>query len=157
MNKKDAIKFIDEKIVDIKSVIAATKVDEKISKNTRGTKLYALSRERRTIQLIRDLIEAGGDKVILPEDSLNTFTLLTTISSERVVRTGLEVAVGENILDVARRYPNKTIAKIEEQLGKKGLKVDVATNKIVKIEEQLDKKGKKGKKVDLMTNKIVEK
>lgn len=157
MNKKDAIKFIDEKIVDIKSVIAATKVDEKISKNTRGTKLYALSRERRTIQLIRDLIEAGGDKVILPEDSLNTFTLLTTISSERVVRTGLEVEVGENILDVARRYPNKTIAKIEEQLGKKGLKVDVATNKIVKIEEQLDKKGKKGKKVDLMTNKIVEK
>ena len=131
MNKKDAIKFIDEKIVDIKSVIAATKVDEKISKNTRGTKLYALSRERRTIQLIRDLIEAGGDKVILPEDPLNTFTLLTTISSERVVRTGLEVEVGENILDVARRYPNKTIAKIEEQLDKKGLKVDLATNKIV--------------------------
>lgn len=131
MNKKDAIKFIDEKIVDIKSVIAATKVDEKISKNTRGTKLYALSRERRTIQLIRDLIEAGGDKVILPEDSLNTFTLLTTISSERVVRTGLEVEVGENILNVARRYPNKTIAKIEEQLDKKGLKVDLATNKIV--------------------------
>lgn len=131
MNKKDAIKFIDEKIVDIKSVIAATKVDEKISKNTRGTKLYALSRERRTIQLIRDLIEAGGDKVILPEDSLNTFTLLTTISSERVVRTGLEVEVGENILDVARRYPNKSIAKIEEQLDKKGLKVDLATNKIV--------------------------
>lgn len=131
MNKKDAIKFIDEKIVDIKSVIAATKVDEKISKNTRGTKLYALSRERRTIQLIRDLIEAGGDKVILPEDSLNTFTLLTTISSERVVRTGLEVEVGENILDVARRYPNKTIAKIEEQLDKKGLKVDLSTNKIV--------------------------
>ena len=131
MNKKDAIKFIDEKIVDIKSVIAATKVDEKISKNTRGTKLYAFSRERRTIQLIRDLIEAGGDKVILPEDSLNTFTLLTTLSSERVVRTGLEVEVGENILDVARRYPNKTIAKIEEQLDKKGLKVDLATNKIV--------------------------
>lgn len=131
MNKKDAIKFIDEKIVDIKSVIAATKIDEKISKNTRGTKLYALSRERRTIQLIRDLIEAGGDKVILPEDSLNTFTLLTTISSERVVRTGLEVEVGENILDVARRYPNKTIAKIEEQLDKKGLKVDLSTNKIV--------------------------
>ena len=131
MNKKDAIKFIDEKIVDIKSVIAATKVDEKISKNTRGTKLYALSRERRTIQLIRDLIEAGGDKVILPEDSLNTFTLLTTLSSERVVRTGLEVEVGENILVVARRYPNKTIAKIEEQLDKKGLKVDVSTNKIV--------------------------
>lgn len=157
MNKKDAIKFIDEKIVDIKSVIAATKVDEKISKNTRGTKLYALSRERRTIQLIRDLIEAGGDKVILPEDSLNTFTLLTTISSERVVRTGLEVEVGENILDVARRYPHKAIAKIEEQLAKKGLKVDLATNKIVKIEEQLGKKGKKGKKVDLMTNKIVEK
>ena len=131
MNKKDAIKFIDEKIVDIKSVIAATKVDEKISKNTRGTKLYALSRERRTIQLIRDLIEAGGDKVILPADSLNTFTLLTTISSERVVRTGLEVEVGENILDVARRYPNKSIAKIEEQLDKKGLKVVLATNKIV--------------------------
>ena len=131
MNKKDAIKFIDEKIVDIKSVIAATKVDEKISKNTRGTKLYALSRERRTIQLIRDLIEAGGDKVILPADSLNTFTLLTTISSERVVRTGLEVEVGENILDVARRYPHRAITKIEEQLDKKGLKVDLATNKIV--------------------------
>lgn len=135
MNKKDAIKFIDEKIVDIKAVIAATKTSEEISKNTRGTKLYALSRERRTIQLIRDLIKAGGDKVILPEDSLNTFTLLTTLSSERVVRTGLDVEVGENILEVARKYPNKTLAKIEEQLGKKGLTVDPATGKIIELKK----------------------
>lgn len=131
MNKKDAIKLIDEKIADIKAAIAETKTNDKISKATRGTKLYALSRERRTVQLIRDLVEAGGDKVILPDDSLNTFTLLTTLSSERVVRVGLEAVVGDDILDIARKYPNKSLAKITQQLQTKGLDVDEKTGKVI--------------------------
>ena len=135
MNKKDAIKLIDEKIVDIKAAIAETKTNTEISKSTRGTKLYALSRERRTIQLIRDLVEAGGDKVILPDDSLNTFTLLTTLSSERVVRVGLEAAIGDDILDIARKYPNKSLAKITQQLQTKGMDVDEKTGKVIELKK----------------------
>lgn len=135
MNKKDAIKLIDEKIVDVKAIIASTKVDDKISKSTRGTKLYALSKERRTIQLIRDLIDAGGDKVILPEDSLNTFTLLTTLSSERVVRVGLEAEVGDDILELAKKYPNKSLAKITQQLQAKGLDIDEKTMKVIALKK----------------------
>lgn len=133
MNKKDAIKFIDEKIIDLKDEIAATKINGKISKSTRGTKLYGLSRERRILQLVRDLVEAGQDKMILPEDSLNTFTLITTLSSERVVRTSFEAEVGETLMDLAKRYPNKTINKIEEQLEKNGLKLDHSTMQVVQI------------------------
>jgi hypothetical protein len=135
MNKKDAIKLIDEKIADIKAAIAETKTNDKISKATRGTKLYALSRERRTVQLIRDLIAAGGDKVILPDDSLNTFTLLTTLSSERVVRVGLEAAIGDDILDIARKYPNKSLAKITQQLQTKGMDVDEKTGKVIELKK----------------------
>jgi hypothetical protein len=135
MNKKDAIKLIDEKIADIKAAIAETKTNDKISKATRGTKLYALSRERRTVQLIRDLIVAGGDKVILPDDSLNTFTLLTTLSSERVVRVGLEAAIGDDILDIARKYPNKSLAKITQQLQTKGMDVDEKTGKVIELKK----------------------
>lgn len=133
MNKKDAIKLIDEKIVDIKAAIAETKTSDKISKATRGTKLYALSRERRTIQLIRDLVEAGGDKMILPDDSLNTFTLITTLSSERVVRTSFVAEIGETLMDLCKRYPNKSINKIEEQLGRKGLKLDHSTMQVISM------------------------
>lgn len=135
MNKKDAIKLIDEKIVDIKAAIAETKTNDKISKATRGTKLYALSRERRTVQLIRDLVKAGGNKVILPDDSLNTFTLLTTFSSERVVRVGLEAAIGDDILDIARKYPNKSLAKITQQLQTKGMDVDEKTGKVIELKK----------------------
>lgn len=131
MKKADAIKFIDEKIDDLKAEIAATKVSTEISKNTRGTKLYALSKERRVLQLLRDVIEAGGDKVILPEDSLNTFTLITTLSSERVVRTGFEASIGESLQVLVKRYPNKTMNKIEEQLAKKGLMLDLTTYTVI--------------------------
>ncbi len=135
MNKKDAIKLIDEKIVDVKATIAETKVSTEISKSTRGTKLYALSKERRTLQLLRDLIEAGGDKVLLPEDSLNTFTLLTTLSSERVVRVGLVAAVGDDVLELAKKYPNKSLAKITQQLQSKGLDIDEKTMKVVELKK----------------------
>lgn len=135
MNKKDAIKLIDEKIADIKAAIAETKTSTEISKATRGTKLYALSRERRTIQLIRDLIAAGGDKVRLPDDSLSTFTLLTTLSSERVVRVGIEAVVGDDILDIARKYPNKSLAKITQQLRSKSMDVDEKTGKVIELKK----------------------
>lgn len=135
MKKTDAIKFIDEKIEDLKHEIAVTKVNAKISKTTRGTKLYALSKERRVLQLLRDVIEAGGDKVILPEDSLNTFTLITTLSSERVVRTGFEAVVGESLQVLVKRYPNKTMNKIEEQLAKKGLMLDTTTYTVVEMQK----------------------
>ena len=58
----------EEKIADLKAQITAMKTNESISKNTRGTQLYKLGRERRVLHLINSLITQVGDKVKFDED-----------------------------------------------------------------------------------------
>ena len=53
--------LVDEKIDELKSQIAAMKVNETLSKNTRGTQLYKLGRDRRVLHLIRSLLTLAGD------------------------------------------------------------------------------------------------
>ena len=97
----------EEKIADLKSQIAAMKTNESISKNTRGTQLYKLSRDRRVLHLINSLINQVGDKVWLYEDDMDTLVLITTLSGERAVRSSVEVHEGDSILELLQKYADK--------------------------------------------------
>lgn len=130
MKKTQAIQLVAEKIDDLKSVIASLKTNEAISKNTRGTQLYARSRERRVLNLITSLLQQCGDDVKLSETDMDTFTLITTLASERTVST-FEAKVGESFMDLVKRYPKRTMDKIETSLDKIGLRIDPATGKVV--------------------------
>lgn len=130
MKKTQAIQLVAEKIDDLKSVIASLKTNEAISKNTRGTQLYARSRERRVLNLITSLLQQCGDDVKLSETDMDTFTLITTLASERTVST-FEAKVGESFMDLVKRYPKRTMDKIEASLDKIGLAIDPATGKVV--------------------------
>lgn len=126
MKKTQAIQLVAGKIDDLKSVIASLKTNEAISKNTRGTQLYARSRERRVLNLITSLIQQCGDEVKLSETDLDTFTLITTLASERTVST-FEAKVGESFMDLVKRYPKRTMDKIESSLDKIGLRINPTT------------------------------
>lgn len=97
----------EEKIADLKSQIAAMKTNESISKNTRGTQLYKLGRERRVLHLINSLIAQLGDNVKFSKDDMDTFVLITTLASERAERTSIEVKEGDSILELLQRYADK--------------------------------------------------
>ena len=99
--------MVEEKIADLKSQIAAMKTNESISKNTRGTQLYKLSRDRRVLHLINSLINQVGDKVWLYEDDMDTLVLITTLSGERAVRSSVEVHEGDSILELLQKYADK--------------------------------------------------
>ena len=94
----------EEKIADLKSQIAAMKVNETLSKNTRGTQLYKLGRERRVLHLINSLITQVGDKVKFDKDDMDTFVLITTLVGERAVRSSIEVKEGDSILALLQKY-----------------------------------------------------
>lgn len=130
MKKTQAIQLVAEKVDDLKTVIASLKTNEAISKNTRGTQLYARSRERRVLNLITTLIHQCGDEVQLSETDMDTFTLITALSSERTVNT-FEAKVGESFMDVMKRYPKRSIEKIEASLDKIGLAIDSSSGKVV--------------------------
>lgn len=126
----DKIKLIDEKLAELKKSIAETKTSESISKNTRSTKLYALSRERRVLHLIRSLLENNDIK--LSADDMDTFVLLTTLASERSTQSPIVINEGDKILDVLHNYMDRKAVNIMKAAERKGLKTDYASGTFIK-------------------------
>lgn len=122
MKKNDAIKLIDERIVELKTVIAELKTSTAISKSTRGTQLYARGKERRVLELIRELCSHLTD-IKLSESTMNTFTLITTLNTERVKRTTVEVNEGDLVITLLKKYENvkNVYNKIMSAAEKNGL------------------------------------
>lgn len=125
------LSLVDEKLNELKSTIATTKTSESISKNTRSTKLYALGRERRVLHLIRSLIEANPD-IKLSKDDADTFILVTTLASERVVQQSIVIKEGDKILDIMQKYQERKGDSIKKAAEKAGLKMDYASGTFVK-------------------------
>lgn len=129
MNKTYA-KMLEERITDLKAEIATTKTRSDISKNTRSTKLYGLSRERRTLNLISSLISQLPDTFKLKEDDMNTLVLLTTLSSERASSSSIVIKEGDNILNILIDHPNLNKRRLEEKCEKLGLVCNYTTGVI---------------------------
>lgn len=126
---------VNDKIDELKSQIAAMKVNETLSKNTRGTQLYKLGRERRVLHLINSLVSQLGDNNIkLDETDMNTFVLITTLAGERVERVSVTCQEGDNILDLLQKYADKKDLqnKLAAYCEKNGLRLDYASGKVVK-------------------------
>lgn len=129
--------LVDEKINELKSQIAAMKVNETLSKNTRGTQLYKLGRDRRVLHLIRSLLTLAGDDdglVELSENDMDTFVLITTLAGERAERSSIEVNEGDSILELLQKYEEKKDLqkKLATACEKKGLKLDYVSGTVVK-------------------------
>lgn len=122
MKKNDAIKLIDERIVELKTVIAELKTSTAISKSTRGTQLYARGKERRVLELIRELCSQLTN-IKLSESTMNTFTLITTLNTERAKRTAVEVNEGDLVITLLKKYENvkNVYNKIMSAAEKNGL------------------------------------
>lgn len=131
--KSNRVQLIDDKLNELKAVIAETKTSDAISKNTRSTKLYALGRDRRVLHLIRTLMEANPD-IALDNADMDTFVLITTLASERTVQSSVVVNEGDSILDLLQKYADKKdiSTKLSKACEKAGLKLDYATGKVVK-------------------------
>lgn len=133
MNTTTKLSLVDEKLNELKTVIAETKTSDAISKNTRSTKLYALGRERRVLHLIRSLLESNPN-ITLNKDDADTFVLITTLASERTVQQSVEVKAGDKILDLLQKYADKKdiSSKLNKACEKAGLKLDYAKGEVVK-------------------------
>ena len=116
-------RLCEEKIADLKSQI------ESISKNTRGTQLYKLGRERRVLHLINSLIAQLGDNVKFSKDDMDTFVLITTLASER---SSIEVKEGDSILELLQKYADKKDIqkKLQTACEKVGLVMNFKTGLI---------------------------
>ena len=134
MNKSQTIKFIDEKVDELKSTIASLKTNETLSKSTRGTQLYAKGRERRVLLLIKELVSNCNAETKLSEPSMNTLTLITTLASERTQQKAVEVKEGDKLMDLLKKYEDKKdiLKKLQTAAEKIGCVVDFASQSIVK-------------------------
>lgn len=129
--------LVEEKIDELKKAIATMKVRNiedptdptYIAKSTRNTQLYHMGRERRVLHLILSLLKANPDVVLSPEDS-ETFSLITTLASERVT-TKYQFAVGDHLMDIMTKYENLSRKDLDAKLAKLGLKMDYADTKCV--------------------------
>lgn len=131
MKKTEMIKLVDERVTDLKSVIATLKVSD-CNKNTRSTQLYKLGRQRRVMNLIKSLLNQLGDEVKLTDAEKDTFVLITTLTTERTARTSVECHVGDDIVETLQKYDGvKNISdKLNKYCEKNGLCLNYKTGKI---------------------------
>lgn len=133
------ITLVEDKIDELKKSIATMKTRNVtdptdptyVSKNTRSNQLYHMQRERRVLHLIKSLIAANPD-IKLSEEDQETFVLITTLASERVL-TKYVFNVGDHLMDIMTKYENLSRKDLDAKLSKLGLKMDYAnTKKVIK-------------------------
>ena len=125
----------EEKIKELRSSIEKMKTNKTLSKATRGTQLYKMGRERRVLHLIKSLVEqCDSTKLKLSEDDMNTFTLITTLISERTPRSSVECKEGDSITELLTKYAEvrDVYGKLTKYCESHNLVMDCANNKIVK-------------------------
>ena len=132
------ITLAEEKINELTKaikVMTARETEDKtnptyIAKSTKQTQLYHMKRERRVLNLIKNLIAANPNLQLSPEDQ-ETFVLITTLASERSV-TKYQFNEGDNIFELMQKYENLSRKDMEAKVQKLGLKMDFSKGIIVK-------------------------
>ena len=133
MEKKTLQSLVNERVEDLKVSITTTINSDTIADSTKGTKLYALRKERRVLQLINELVSQLPDEVNLSEAAYETLVLITRLQDEKVKVAKFYVEEGENIVSIMERYPNRKnlMKSITEYCEDNGLRLDTATMVIV--------------------------
>ena len=133
MEKKTLQSLVNERVEDLKVSITTTIASDTIAEATKGTKLYALRKERRVLQFINELVSQLPDEVKLSEAAQDTLVLITRLQDEKVKAAKFYVEEGENIVSIMERYPNRKnlMKSITEYCENNGLKLDTTTMVIV--------------------------
>ena len=133
MEKKTLQSLVNERVEDLKVSIATTIASDTIADSTKGTKLYALRKERRVLQFINELVSQLPDEVKLSEDAYETMLLITRLQDEKVKVAKFYVEEGENIVSIMERYPNRKnlMKSITEYCEDNNLRLDTTTMVIV--------------------------
>ena len=133
MEKKTLQSLVNERVEDLKVSITTTIASDTIAEATKGTKLYALRKERRVLQLIGELVSQLPDEVKLSEDAHDTLVLITRLQDEKVKAAKFYVEEGESIVSIMERYPNRKnlMKSIKAYCENNGLRLDTTTMVIV--------------------------
>lgn len=133
MEKKTLQSLVNERVEDLKVSITTTIASDTIAEATKGTKLYALRKERRVLQFINELVSQLPDDVKLSESAHDTLVLITRLQDEKVKAAKFYVEEGENIVSIMERYPNRKnlMKSITEYCENNNLRLDTTTMVIV--------------------------
>ena len=133
MEKKTLQSLVNERVEDLKVSITTTIASDTIAEATKGTKLYALRKERRVLQFINELVSQLPDEVKLREAAHDTLVLITRLQDEKVKAAKFYVEEGENIVSIMERYPNRKnlMKSITEYCENNNLRLDTTTMVIV--------------------------
>ena len=133
VQKKTVNAMVNERVEDLKVAIATTIASDTIAESTKGTKLYGMRKDRRVLQLINELVAQLPDDVALTDAAYETLVLITRLQDEKVKAAKFYVELGENIVSIMERYPNRRnlMKSITEYCEDNGLRLDTATMVIV--------------------------
>lgn len=136
MEKKTLQSLVNERVEDLKVSITTTIASDCIAEATKGTKLYALRKERRVLQLINELVAQLPDEVKLSDEAHDTLVLITRLQDEKVKAAKFYVELGESIVSIMERYPNRRnlMKSITEYCENNKLRLDTASMVIVSAE-----------------------
>lgn len=91
-----------DKVSELTDRINKLKTDDNISKNTRGTQLYAKKRERSTVQLLQTAFKQAK-QLSLTEAEHEKLVSLLTLTSERSF-SSVKIEDGDSVLKLMQEY-----------------------------------------------------
>lgn len=137
MYRKEMINdLVSERVEDLRANIVTTINDDSIAESTKGSKLYALRKDKRILQLIGELVSQLPDDVKLSDGAYETLLLITRLQEEKARAGKFYVELGENIVSIMERYPNRRnlMKSITEYCDNNNMRLDSATMTIVEAE-----------------------
>lgn len=120
MNKNTMVQAIVAKVNELDASIKAMQDNLELSQNTVRTQTYQRTHEMRNLLIIKTLLE-GKD---LEGDVMKWFESATTLTSVRKAKVTVEFHDGDDILEVADRYPNKSYKDLKDIMVKQGFHLD---------------------------------
>lgn len=127
LNYNDIVEQIHNKLDEILERYDAFKRGEningeKVSPNTARTQLNILSRELKTLRLIRELIKSDEEEITLEVANAEFLLNLISLTGTRIT-TIVKVEEGDSLMDLMSRYPKvqNLLDKATKAANKAGL------------------------------------
>lgn len=124
MNKSIIMEQVAAKVAEMETLLGELLNNDSLSKNTKQTQKFQRQTAIHTLKVLIAIARSNSDEVKFTMDEEKWYKSMVTLTQERKAQTTLNIALGDNIMQVMQKNPKATMDRIEKALQKKGWKLD---------------------------------
>lgn len=124
MKKTQIAVEVATKVAEMEELLDELLKNKELSENTKRTQKFQRQTAIRTLKVLIAIANANSEDVKFTMDEEKWYKSMVTLTQGRKAQTTLNIALGDNIMQVMQKNPKATMDRIEKALEKKGWKLD---------------------------------